>query len=215
MKIINPYLRSDVYRLLSECYLYPDNEKQTEIKHQSERVKDILENLARHTGYISTETAAGFMSALDSPTLEDCQVEYVRLFDYRPKCGIYESAYVKTEGENPAKLQLQIEECYSRFGLGTSEGFSDPPDHLSIELEFMHFLTNQEAEAMDQGHEEEMEICLQAQREFSTNHLNNWVPGFCDCLATHAQLEFYRILATITRNFVSEDLTYLDGLFQE
>jgi len=186
-----------------------------EIQHQSARVKDILDNLALHTGYISSDAADGFLSALGAPLLEDCQVEYVRLFDYRPKCGIYESSHIKSEGENPAKLQLLLEECYSHFGLGMSDGVSGPPDHLSIELEFMHFLSHKEAQAMEAGLEEDVETFLTAQREFSTHHLITWVPGFCDCLASHAQLDVYKRLSSITQTFVSEDLKYLDGLFQE
>ena len=214
MKNINPYLRSAVYKALADIYRYPDSQWLEDMSSRKKELSTLFEDLVHQTGFISEALATTFSSSFDGFILEDTQVEYVRLFDYRPPCKIYESAHVKLKGDNPAQLYLLIEGCYEQFGLVMSETFKDPPDHLSIELEFMHFLAHKEARALQAGSENEVEKYLQAQRDFSANHITQWVPEFCDCLTKKARHDFYRHLGEVTGRFVDRDSAYLKGIFE-
>jgi DMSO reductase family type II enzyme chaperone len=71
----------------------------------------------------------------------------------------------------PAGVREDIVRFYEYFGYGLDEKFAWAPDHLSVELEFMHFLAYQEAEATA-----ESALSFQlAQLDFSERHLVNWV----------------------------------------
>ena len=215
MENINPYLRSAVYKALADFYRYPDPQWLEDMICRKKEFSTLFEDLAHQTGFISEALSTTFSSSFDGFILEDTQVEYVRLFDYRPPCKIYESAHVKLKGDNPAQLYLLIEGCYEQFGLAMSETFKDPPDHLSIELEFMHFLAHKQASALQANDENEVEKYLKAQRDFSANHITQWVPGFCDCLTKKAGHEFYRQLGDVTGRFIDRDSAYLKDLFED
>ena len=214
MENINPYLKSAVYKALADFFRYPDPQWLEDMVSRKKEFSTLFKDLAHQTGFISETLSTTFLSSLAGLTLEDTQVEYVRLFDYRPPCKIYESAHVKLKGDNPAQLYLLIEGCYEQFGLGMSETFKDPPDHLSIELEFMHFLAHKQANALQTGSENEVEKYLQAQKGFSDNHITQWVPGFCDCLVEKARHTFYRHLGDVTGRFIDRDSAYLKGIFE-
>jgi DMSO reductase family type II enzyme chaperone len=72
----------------------------------------------------------------------------------------------------PAGVREDIVRFYEFFGYGLNEKFAWAPDHLSIELEFMHFLTFQEAELGDSDDALSFQL---AQCDFSERHLVNWV----------------------------------------
>jgi putative dimethyl sulfoxide reductase chaperone len=63
---------------------------------------------------------------------------------------------------------------YDFFGYPLHPGQQWAPDHLSVELEFMHLLAFREAEARD---EDEATTFACAQRDFLERHLSSWVPG--------------------------------------
>ena len=62
------------------------------------------------------------------------------------------------------------------------------PDHLYLELLFMSYLI--ETNKYD------------LQKKFLEEHLMNWVPYYCDELASQAKTVFYREVAEITRDFL-------------
>ena len=73
----------------------------------------------------------------------------------------------------PAGVREDIVRFYDYFGYRLNEKFAWAPDHLSVELEFMHFLCYQEAEAAA-GAGDALSFQL-AQSDFAERHLCNWV----------------------------------------
>ena len=74
---------------------------------------------------------------------EDLKREYSGLFEVGsdgPPVPIREDLH----RNQPAKVKESIVRFYDYFGYGLSEKFQWAPDHLSVELEFMHFLCYQE-----------------------------------------------------------------------
>jgi DMSO reductase family type II enzyme chaperone len=89
------------------------------------------------------------------------------------------------------------------FGYRLDDRFAWAPDHLSVELEFMHFLCYHEAR------EGEDRLSFQlAQADFAGRHLDNWVPQLADAVEQLAPGSFYsRMLATL-QDFVASDLAW-------
>jgi len=96
---------------------------------------------------------------------------------------------------------------YDYFGYGLDERFAWAPDHVSVELEFMHFLCFREASAVGDA----MPFQL-AQRDFSERHLNKWVPALAARVQDYAGDGIYvRVLAGlgdfIERDFIWQERT--------
>lgn len=71
----------------------------------------------------------------------------------------------------PAGVREDIVRFYEFFGYQLAEHFAWAPDHLSVELEFMHFLIYQEAQAQA---DDALSFQL-AQYDFAERHLVNWI----------------------------------------
>ena len=130
---------------------------------------------------------ARFIRSLDGADVEALQVEYVRLFDYRPSCPPYESAYRKDM--KGAGLLGDLAEIYREGDLKCVPSLAI--DHISVQFEFMHYLTHTEQSA-GLGAQNYREM----QKRFLEDHLMKWVPTFCDDLKVRS-IPPYSILAEI------------------
>ena len=209
MNFIDPYMRSALYKEISELYQYPEPDRLRTRQSENRQISDLLNAYASDTGLETTSEIIDLCRAICTEELESMQVEYVRLFDYHPPCPPYQSALVNTVQDNPAQLYLQIEACYRDFGLNVNPEFKDPPDHISMELEFMHFLSHLEGQAMEEGGPGDAGKYRAAQKAFMEDHIMVWVPQFASSVQTHAKLPFFRSLARITDSFIANEAGYL------
>ncbi|MBA4395280.1 MAG: hypothetical protein C0407_17150 [Desulfobacca sp.] len=92
-----------------------------------------------------------FLSAYSrGQTLYDSlEEEYIRLFISNRQgipAPLYASCYVEGESSERAPLMgepaLAMQERFQSKGLSLGEDIGEPPDHLSIELEYLYFLLN-------------------------------------------------------------------------
>ncbi len=93
-------------------------------------------------------------------------------------CSLRESTYV--DGDVSALFE-ELMRFYSFFGLGRGEQAS-MPDHLSVELEFMHYLTHLEDRA--DGDADALASLARAERDFLTRHVGRLVGGIKSSLAS-------------------------------
>ncbi|MBD5802244.1 Selenate reductase assembly chaperone protein [Azoarcus sp. Aa7] len=113
-------------------------------------------------------------------------------------CSLREGAYA---GGDQTALFEELMRFYGFFGLGRDE-HAEMPDHLSVELEFMHFLTLQQERSA--GQPEAIESLLRAQRDFISRHLLRLVRGVRTAFKSESPA--CRDLVELTEAFVSEDL---------
>lgn len=116
-------------------------------------------------------------------------------------CALREGAYA---GGDQTALFEELMRFYGFFGLARGE-HAQMPDHLCVELEFMHFLTLQQERSAEQT--EALESLLRAQHDFLSRHLLRLVRGVRAAVknASPACTE----LVEMTEAFVSEDLQEL------
>lgn len=86
-------------------------------------------------------------------------------------CSLRERAYTE---EDQSSLFEELMRFYEMFGLKRGEN-AEMPDHLGVELEFMHFLTHLENEVADRA--EELASVRNAQRDFLVRHVARLVHG--------------------------------------
>lgn len=92
---------------------------------------------------------------------------------------------------------------YDFFGYRLDERHAWAPDHLSIELEFMHFLCFHEAQPGADSVSYQL-----AQADFTERHLQRWVPLLAAQVARHAQGEIYCRVVEALREFIARDLEW-------
>lgn len=90
---------------------------------------------------------------------------------------------------------------YDYFGYVLDEKFSWQPDHLSVQLEFMHYLCFREAEAVSESDALSFQL---AQADFSARHLG-WVPKLAANVDELAAGSLYARVVAAVRDFVAAD----------
>jgi len=124
---------------------------------------------------------------------------------YPPYEGEYGMAHIFM------KLQTisDVAGFYRAWGLEVGPSFRDRPDHLSAELEFMHFLLVKEAHAMVLGSDDLADETRRAERIFIGEHLGTWAPGFFSTIAAASANPFHAAVAAFGREFLGSELTRL------
>jgi DMSO reductase family type II enzyme chaperone len=107
----------------------------------------------------------------------------------------------------PAGVREDIVRFYEFFGYGLAESFQWSPDHLSIELEFMHFLCYQEAEQSSQPDGDAVSFQL-AQSDFSERHLMTWVSSLAHRVNEKSPDGIYANLLAAMSEFLVKDFEW-------
>ena len=92
---------------------------------------------------------------------------------------------------------------YNFFGYALAEHFAWQPDHLSVELEFMHYLCYHEAAA-----ESDPQSFQLAQADFAERHLLNWLERACDGVQKLAADTLHARILENLRQFVAADVAW-------
>lgn len=100
-------------------------------------------------------------------------------------------------------------QTYNGAGLKLSDSFRDAPDHIAVELEFMHSLVIKGVNAFVAGDNGAIIHFLEYQKLFMNCHLGLWAGEFTDRIRKSAKTGFYHHLAGATHSFVSEELLAL------
>lgn len=162
--------RSRAFQVFAEALAYPEGDLEESIR-EGVVSEALLGSLA--------ELDENLVEGADSDALcttgekDDLAVEYTRLFDVGasgPPCPLYGGLY----GGARMKVMEEAVRFYNHFGLHLSEEPRELPDHLLIELEFLHYLAFREAEALHTG--EDPGAWRRVQRDYITRHPGKWVP---------------------------------------
>ena len=95
---------------------------------------------------------------------------------------------------------------YDYFGYALSENFAWQPDHLSVELEFMHFLCYREGTAARDWSSYQL-----AQADFAERHLLNWIDRLVADVDQLARDSLYARVLHQLQVFLAEDLAWQSG----
>ena len=122
-------------------------------------------------------------------------------------CSLHESDH---SGRDQTSLFEDLVRWHAHFGLRRTDT-ALLPDHVSAELEFMHFLCFQEEE--NTANTEAAETLRRAQRDFLQRHLLRLAVGIAkNCPPTAAR---YKALSLALHEFLADDLEYLNAALGE
>ncbi|MGC8593411.1 MAG: TorD/DmsD family molecular chaperone [Nitrososphaeria archaeon] len=141
--------------------------------------------------------------------IDELEIEYNRLFvgPGHVLCPPYESVYRKDRpplerGLVMGPSAVDVQRRYLEAGLQMSKDYKDLPDHIAVELEFMHYLCLKEAE-------ERNEKWIKMQMDFLRMHIKPWYREFVRCIKKHTKSEFYLTLAEELEKFLEEEINVL------
>jgi TorA maturation chaperone TorD len=192
--------RSSVYGLLSNVYLKELTKEQLEQLREPEFVT-VLSGLGVQLGN-------DFLKRPDEEELfKDLAVEYAALFLGPGKhISPHESVHHERKDGDRGRLwgaaTVEVKKFIEWSGLTYQSEYKGIPDHIGVELEFMHSVTEREAQVYEEGNIEGVIRCMEIEQKFIEEHLYKWIPVFCDKITSVAEHSFYREIAKLTKSFV-------------
>jgi len=196
--------RSEVYKILSNIFTYPLNEDQKDfVMHGAELA--LLDAAAQLPFGVPAIDSLGRTHTTPAADAEDIQVTYSTLFDNcagRPVLSLHEKDYSKNDRK---QIWEDLIRFYEHFGvIYNLKDCKEWPDHIGIQLEFLHYLTFLEAGTPD----DEIDVYVAAESDFLERHVAEWVPKFSEKLQAMADGSPYGTLAQVLSQFVEEEKTF-------
>jgi len=178
--------RAKTYRVLSDCFHAPD-----------QHLLDVL-----------AEADIPDLCSGVWPTLLELQQDYAHLFvgPFRVPAPPYGSVYLENDRRTCGDSTMDVIARYQREGLRFT--LKEPADHIAAELEYMYLLVFQQMQAADAGDEDSATRYFEKQADFLQTHLGAWMPQLRQKIVENARTDFYRYVATVTDNFVRQELDH-------
>jgi TorA maturation chaperone TorD len=142
------------------------------------------------------------MDAIDPKSeqqIEDLLWEYTRLFigPYKLPCPPWESVYTSGKRLMMQEAYDEVRDLYNEVGLKIDHP-NIMSDHIGAELNFLAVLYSK----ISDDHEKRPYYKDIAKR-FLDEHLKRWTPQFTLDMEEAANIEFYKALAKVTRDFIT------------
>ena len=103
---------------------------------------------------------------------------------------------------------------YRKAGIFKVDEFTEPEDHVALELQFMAYQCGKMEEALQKGDDSETGRLLEVQKDFLDKHLSIWIPRLTKDILESGRAGFYRGAAKITEAFIKMDKETVDGLLE-
>src|SRR6056297_1193140 len=141
-KELNMAARSDMYALLADLFRYPDQEFQ-EFVRSGELESSFVHISEKLPFMFKVEAdARAKLKLFQDLGEDDVDAGFIRVFEAgpgEPPCPLVEGKHAK--GRDRRSIFEDLIRFYNHFGLSYAEGSNeDRPDHITYELEFMHYL---------------------------------------------------------------------------
>lgn len=190
--------RSDIFRLLAACFYQPLRDV-----FQEDLLKDLTASLEKLCPG-AADYAEEMIKLLAVYPYEELLVDYSRLF-VGPGgllAAPYGSVYLERDRLVMGDSTMAVMAFYSSHGLVLDSEFKDLPDHIAVEIEFMHYLIFKEIEALDASDITTAVAVLESQDTFMNKFLCPWVDKFSGRMADGSETGFYRALAGCLSSFI-------------
>jgi TorA maturation chaperone TorD len=191
--------REAAYRLLSACYYQPGADWDE---------ADLFSHLSGFLDAISPEASAAarrMSVAWGESDPAELTVDYARLFvgPMALQSPPYGSVYLDIDHKVMGASTVEVLRFYREAGLNMDDDFSEMPDHIAVELEFVSYLL-QRAAASD--NDKDLELWLDRGRYFVDTFLGPWYGRLCAGIRSNTDNRFYAALADCTELLVSRGL---------
>lgn len=217
--------RANIYRLLAALYADKPSTSLVQCLKSGELIAALAEFSDSQESARQTELAVAELD--DGALLDRLAVEHTRLFigpgpgyvapfqsvytdkwtiDY---CGLPDTGIAPRTGAVDGLMwgdsTVEASRKYLSVGLKLADNQLGAPDHIGLELSFMHHLCVGEGEAWATGSPSDARTWLSRQKAFLDEHLLRWVDRFAGLVQQQAEHPFYSLMAGVTSKFVRSD----------
>jgi TorA-specific chaperone len=186
----------EALRIMGQTFWGPSPEACTEMVKENylNQLDSLTPVLKTRTGNGLHEIGSIIRGFSDGDSLyQHLEEGYVRLF-ISAKGGItaplYESCYEFEGAPLMGRAAIEMKERFVAKGLSVTDTIQQPPDHLSIELEYLYFL-------LDKGWRDKDDALVAEAVEFASQTLLPWISELSEKLASEEECRFYPLIATI------------------
>ena len=183
----------------ARCQCYAAFSELTASPHEVDALPSIRDRLGAAAGLPFVARLDDLLEEFAAADIARLKSEYSGLFEVGsqgPPAPIREDLQTGQK----AGTREDLVRFYDYFSYRLDDRFAWAPDHLSVELEFMHYL------CFHEGSESGERLSYQlAQADFSERHLDNWVPQLASAVAKLAPDSFYCRVLFALRDFVARD----------
>lgn len=194
---------SRLYLLLGRCFSYPEEvfSETMKDKRMEDEIKGMVKGLPFEMNF----------RGIPSTSQDEIESEYINTFDLGGGRTLYESAYTGHRDDMCSRdIYEDLLRFYEHFDIKLTDKEKDYPDNLVVELEFMAFLAEKEADSKGRG-KPSYPYCL-AQRDFLERHLNKWVHKLDERIQKRGKEPFYMGASAFMSEFIRNHLLYLKTL---
>ncbi len=168
-----------------------------------------FEKLSHLPGYTAEATAKEIKSSVENfinanSLYEHLEEAYVRLFVSHysgVQAPLYESCYVDPESGAIAPLMgapaVAMKQRLQEKGLSIGSDIHEPPDHISVELEYLYFL-------LEKGWREDAPGLIHEAADFAARIMIPWVSRLRDRLSEEVQCRFYPLLVSLLLSLLDQ-----------
>jgi len=216
--------RRSVYEMLSGFYLELPDQKMVnsvfdpDFDRKLSTVASVFEIGEMKKGLkLISKFISSFKNESQEEILRQIAVDRTRLFhgisEKQSPPPPYESYY--REQRLSGETSADVYRFYCRLGVTLPEGWTDAPDYLGIEMDFMRLLCQGEEEAWLNHQPEKALVLLRTSADFLNEHLLKWAPRFLEKMYEMAILDFYRGLAKLTSGFLRYDIHVIEDQLED
>jgi TorA maturation chaperone TorD len=193
------------YRLLSACLYQPSPEwrESNVFAHLKEALQVVAPTVVAEADAMEVALMAGGETALT--------VVYARLFVGPFSLGAvpYGSFYLEKEKKVMGDTTVAVREFYHQAGLSLAEDFTELPDHMAVELEFLSYLIRCDLSEYAGGGKTATTEWADMRRNFLRIFLVGWHGDFCAAIREATDNPFYRAYAACLEAVIERDCELL------
>jgi TorA maturation chaperone TorD len=168
----------------------------------------------RQEGNSALAAAANALTEAFTADLPETEIaaEHTRLFVLPSGVVPHESNYLDENRRIGGQVTVSVQRFYEAAAAQFTRECLELADHIGVELEFMKFLCDLEAQFWQAANEEGLRKCLSFQADFLEHHLLRWQRTLCEKVIEETGLDLYRALACLTIEFLEAERNFVPDL---
>jgi len=193
--------RNAYYALFSRLFLQEMDEKTLRNMQKSHDFENIFQNYSK---WEKKDTKSIQKLIEENLNVDFTDITILHLIPY-------ESFYTREDGMIESGGDNRVISFYNDYGfrVDLDKARAVSPDHIGIELEFMHLLTKREMKALDDNDQKAAGELKKLQKEFLQKHLLKFSPMYLINVYEEARTPFYKDAAKALLEFLLEDYAYV------
>lgn len=212
--------RQSIYAFLKRLYEKElPKEFLAEMPGKMKTLLGIAEVLPNAEAQKAVKELVRFTDTISSQNLAELEVklavDYARLFLSINKVPAHPSESVYRDGTMMQHSRDEVLKTYWSFGVDKKKEFTEPEDHIAVELGFLIYLCEKAIEALKNKDAEEAKRYLQGQKDFLEKRLIKWVPKLVKDILDTGQTPFYTSIAILTKEYIEMDLPATEELIDQ